>query len=311
MHEILRNLRTGARVLDLGSLTGSFPMDCCPGAFVVRLDLEAPAPGSVDGFVQADAARLPFPDGAFDAVIANHSLEHIQQFQYCACRDWTRRSPGWQSLHRRARRVDVLRPALSLDLPRRESHKSLSFRRRTIVGRYAGHRPPPQRRQGTLLLVRISQSLLLSIAHALASLVCGQRQPAMHRWPQLCGPVVRSALRYARKRLRLGALLRQYRRRNHTRTLEQCMRGLRSRQLCRLAPREQAGAQALPHLPLVPLPRLRLVEFLHARRLICTADPWSAAGPRPAFGRMADEGPLRVNSGRGPGGSAHDTGQSV
>ena len=57
MDEILRNLRAGARVLDLGSLTGSFPAHCCPDALVVRLDLEAPAPGSVDNFVQADAAR--------------------------------------------------------------------------------------------------------------------------------------------------------------------------------------------------------------------------------------------------------------
>jgi SAM-dependent methyltransferase len=81
MNEILRNLRAGARVLDLGSLTGSFPAHCCPEALVVRLDLEAPAPGTVDGFVQADASRLPFPDRSFDAIIANHSLEHIPQLR--------------------------------------------------------------------------------------------------------------------------------------------------------------------------------------------------------------------------------------
>jgi SAM-dependent methyltransferase len=78
MYEILRNLRAGANVLDLGALTGSFPADCCPGALVVRVDLEGPAAGSCDGFVQADAARLPFRDDSFDAVIANHSLEHIR-----------------------------------------------------------------------------------------------------------------------------------------------------------------------------------------------------------------------------------------
>ncbi len=77
MDEILRNLPAGARVLDLGSLTGSFPLDRCPGAVVVRVDLEAPAPGTCPGFVQSDAARLPFPDDCFDAVIANHSLEHV------------------------------------------------------------------------------------------------------------------------------------------------------------------------------------------------------------------------------------------
>lgn len=78
MDEILRNLPAGSRVLDLGSRTGSFPADCSPAALVVRLDLE-PALDSKDGFVQADAAQLPFPDRCFNAVIANHSLEHIHR----------------------------------------------------------------------------------------------------------------------------------------------------------------------------------------------------------------------------------------
>jgi SAM-dependent methyltransferase len=67
VNEVLRSLPPGARVLDLGSGAGSFPM---PGFEVVRVDLD---PG---GDVQADAARLPFRDAAFAAVIANHSLEH-------------------------------------------------------------------------------------------------------------------------------------------------------------------------------------------------------------------------------------------
>src|SRR6266487_3248297 len=77
MHEILMNLRPRERVLDLGSRRGSFPASKCPDAIVVRVDLQAPDQGKCDGFVQADAARLPFADRCFDAVIANHSLEHI------------------------------------------------------------------------------------------------------------------------------------------------------------------------------------------------------------------------------------------
>jgi SAM-dependent methyltransferase len=79
MHEILRNLTSGARVLDLGSRSGSFTTDGCREIRIVRLDLELPPPGSRDGFVQADAARLPFADRSFDAVIASHSLEHMAE----------------------------------------------------------------------------------------------------------------------------------------------------------------------------------------------------------------------------------------
>src|SRR5947209_13556184 len=72
MDEILRNLPPGARVLDLGCRDGSFRASAYPKLRIVRLDRERPAEG-----VQADAARLPFPDACFDAVISNHSLEHM------------------------------------------------------------------------------------------------------------------------------------------------------------------------------------------------------------------------------------------
>jgi len=81
MHEILRNLPVSARVLDLGSGGGSFGAEHCPHAVIIRLDPEWPTAGAPAGFVQADAAHLPFRDGSFDAVIANHSLEHMQQLE--------------------------------------------------------------------------------------------------------------------------------------------------------------------------------------------------------------------------------------
>lgn len=75
MYEILRSLGEGARALDLGCYEGSFSAESCPGAQVIRLD-RASHPAAA-GFVQADAARLPFRSGSFDAVIANHCLEHM------------------------------------------------------------------------------------------------------------------------------------------------------------------------------------------------------------------------------------------
>lgn len=77
MHEILRELGAGARVLDLGSRSGSFDSASCPQALVVRLDLAWPVARSGGNAVQGDAALLPFREAAFDAVIANHSLEHM------------------------------------------------------------------------------------------------------------------------------------------------------------------------------------------------------------------------------------------
>jgi len=75
VHEILENLGPGQRVLDLGSGAGSF--DSSGGKYIaIRADLDRP-PTPAANFAQADAARLPFPDRAFDAVVSNHSLEHF------------------------------------------------------------------------------------------------------------------------------------------------------------------------------------------------------------------------------------------
>ena len=74
MHEILSRLPPTAWVLDLGAAGGSFAA-AATQARVVRLDLE---PRTENGFA-ADASRLPFPAATFDAIIANHSLEHIDK----------------------------------------------------------------------------------------------------------------------------------------------------------------------------------------------------------------------------------------
>jgi Methyltransferase domain len=76
MHEILALLAEGTRVLDLGSGRGSFDATAFP-LRVVRADLVAPAERS-SGFVACSASRLPFVNGAFRAVILNHSLEHFE-----------------------------------------------------------------------------------------------------------------------------------------------------------------------------------------------------------------------------------------
>lgn len=79
MHEILSRLRPGELVLDLGSRSGSFAPSATE-ATVVRLDLDSTRGGV---FVQGDGRRLPFRDGCFAAVIANHSLEHVEGLGEC------------------------------------------------------------------------------------------------------------------------------------------------------------------------------------------------------------------------------------
>lgn len=74
MHELLHSLPPGAWVLDLGCGGGSFR--AAGACRIVRVDLERPS-SAPSNFVQADAARLPFPKHCFDAIISNHSLEHF------------------------------------------------------------------------------------------------------------------------------------------------------------------------------------------------------------------------------------------
>jgi SAM-dependent methyltransferase len=78
VHEILRHLRAGEMVLDLGSKSGSFDARSV-AAVTVRVDLNPPTPLDGAGAVRADAARLPFRDHRFAAVIANHSFEHFER----------------------------------------------------------------------------------------------------------------------------------------------------------------------------------------------------------------------------------------
>ena len=80
MHEILRHLAPGARVLDVGSRGGSFDPMLYP-VQTVQLDLESPSSSARAGYVQGDAARLPFAAACFDAVISNHSLEHFEDLE--------------------------------------------------------------------------------------------------------------------------------------------------------------------------------------------------------------------------------------
>lgn len=75
MHEILGGCAPGVWILDLGSARGSFDASQTSGR-VVRVDIE-PGAHTSGLVVQADASDLPFPDAVFDAVIANHSLEHF------------------------------------------------------------------------------------------------------------------------------------------------------------------------------------------------------------------------------------------
>lgn len=72
-------------VLDLGAGEGSFPApdgreSPAGRQVVVRCDIVRPRQCQ-DRYVIADSAHLPFRDGVFDTVVANHSLEHVANLQ--------------------------------------------------------------------------------------------------------------------------------------------------------------------------------------------------------------------------------------
>lgn len=80
MIRLIENLPAGARVLDLGASAGSFTSPRGDVA-VVRADLDPPPERACGAYVAADAARLPFPDGAFHLIVSNHSLEHFPELE--------------------------------------------------------------------------------------------------------------------------------------------------------------------------------------------------------------------------------------
>lgn len=84
MLHLIRNLRPGARVLDLGAGSGSFPTERTD-LLVVRLDLEKPRRPGSGSYVLANAALMPFAPRSFDLIVSNHSLEHFSELETTIC----------------------------------------------------------------------------------------------------------------------------------------------------------------------------------------------------------------------------------
>lgn len=81
MNELLHRLPGDAKVLDLGCGNGSFDRSGLQ-ATVFGVDLEQ-GTSPPKRFARADASNLPFPAGVFDAVVSNHSLEHVEDLDGC------------------------------------------------------------------------------------------------------------------------------------------------------------------------------------------------------------------------------------
>lgn len=84
MHELIANLPSGARVLDLGARTGSFHTER-RDITVLRLDLEKPGERQSGAYIIGDAAHMPLKAGSLELVISNHSLEHFSDLQGALC----------------------------------------------------------------------------------------------------------------------------------------------------------------------------------------------------------------------------------
>jgi SAM-dependent methyltransferase len=151
VHEILRQLRAGEIVLDLGSRTGSFDA-AATAALTVRVDLDPSAKDAAvrTHAVRADAAALPFREGCVAAIIANHSLEHFVQLDEAL---------------REAKRVLRRRGAFFVAVP---DAGTLTDRIYRWLGRGGGHVNPFRSRGGLVQQVET----LTGLAHAGGRVLC-------------------------------------------------------------------------------------------------------------------------------------------
>jgi SAM-dependent methyltransferase len=202
VEEILNNLRPGERVLDLGSQRGSFPTSACgDGVVVVRVDIDRPEyrPEDNSFFVQADAASLPFRNCSFNALISNHSLEHMTELDRVLSEIGRLLAPG---------------SALFVAVP---DASTLSDRVYRFIGKGGGHVNPFVSAEGIASLIRERTGLHLRatrLLHTGWSIL--RRRPGQNaRRLWLFGgghpAIVRGVSRYARLLdLRFGTRLSVY-----------------------------------------------------------------------------------------------------